>query len=204
MLENRVHKVDDERFVRELIEANPWATLVSQTDAGIVASHYPILLDDSPELAILTHVGRPDDRLHGFGEQEMMVIVEGPNGYISPSWYGPKARFVPTWNFTAAHCYGVPQVLSAEQNVRVLSRLVWHFERRVEHPVALDAETAAALGPHTVGIRLPVTRFIAKRKLSADKDPVSRRQVLEALRRPGPYAHAQLADQMERALAAGE
>jgi hypothetical protein len=35
--------------------------------------------------------------------------------------------------------------------------------------------------------------------LSQDKDPVSRRQVMAALRGPGPYQHVRLADDMERA-----
>ena len=198
---NPHHACEDPEFVRELIAANPWAMLVSVTDGYAVASHYPILLDDGTDaLSIVTHVGRPDERIHEFGDGEMLVVVQGRHGYISPSWYAPGATRAPTWNFSVAHCYGVPQVLSPEENLRVLTRLVDHFERDVEHPVALDAETGARLAPGTVGIRVPITRFECKRKLSQDKDPVSRRQVIAALRAPGPYSHPQLADEMEREL----
>jgi transcriptional regulator len=198
---NPIHACDDPEFVRELIAANPWATLVSVTGGRPVASHYPVLLDDSTdELAIVTHVGRPDERIHEFGDREMLVIVQGRQGYISPSWYAPGDTRAPTWNFSVAHCYGVPEILTPEENLRVLTRLVDHFERRVEHPVALDAETAARLSPGTVGIRVPISRFDCKRKLSQDKDPASRRQVIAALRAPGPYAHPGLADEMEREL----
>jgi transcriptional regulator len=198
---NPHHVCEDPEFVRELIAANPWATLVSVTDDRPVASHYPVLLDDSTDdLAIVTHVGRPDERIHKFGDGEMLVIVQGRHGYISPSWYAPGATRAPTWNFSVAHCYGVPEVLSPEANLRVLTRLVDHFERRVEHPVAPDAETGARLSPGTVGIRVPITRFECKRKLSQDKDPISRRQVIAALRASGPYSHPQLADEMEREL----
>jgi transcriptional regulator len=198
---NPHHACEDPEFVRELIAANPWATLVSVNDGRPVASHYPILLDDSTDdLAIVTHVGRPDERIHEFGDGEMLVIVQGRHGYISPSWYAPGATRAPTWNFSVAHCYGVPEVLSIQENLRVLTRLVDHFERGVEHPVALDVETGARLSPGTVGIRVAITRFECKRKLSQDKDPVSRRQVIAALRAPGPYSHPQLADEMEREL----
>ena len=198
MRHNPFHEVDDPEVVRGLIRSYPWGTLVSYSDGELVASHYPILLDDATdELAVLTHVGRPDERFHGFGDAEMLLIVQGAHGYISPSWYAPGAVRAPTWNFTVAHCYGVPQVLDPEDNVRVLARLMETFERRVERPMLLDDETAARLGPGTVGIRLPITRFRCKRKLSLDKDPVSRRQVIEQLRRPGPYHHPQLADDME-------
>jgi len=201
MRPNPIHACEDPGFVRELIAANPWATLVSVNDGRPVASHYPILLDDTSDaLAIVTHVGRPDERVHEFGAAEMLVIVQGRHGYISPSWYAPGATRAPTWNFSVAHCYGVPEVLSPEENLRVLTRLVDHFERRVQHPVALDDETGARLSPGTVGIRVPITRFECKRKLSQDKDPVSRRQVIAALRAPGSYSHPQLADEMEQEL----
>lgn len=195
------HASDDPADVRALIVANPWATLVSEHDGHLVASHYPILLDDrSHELAIVTHVGRPDDQVHGFGDAEMLVIVQGRHGYISPSWYAPGATRAPTWNFSVAHCYGVPEILDPGENLRVLTRLVQRFEARVDHPVALDAETGARLAPGTVGIRVAITRFTCKRKLSQDKDPVSQRQVIAALRAAGPYSHPELADEMEREL----
>jgi transcriptional regulator len=195
------HAVSDEAVVRRLIAENPWATLVSANGGELVASHYPVLLDDrSDELAVVTHVGQPDDVVHGFGDREVMLIVAGPHGYISPSWYAPGAVRAPTWNFSVAHCYGTPQILEASENVAVLTRLVAHFERHVEEPMWLDAETADRLAPGTVGIRLPITRFLCKVKMSADKDRDTQGRVLARLRGSGPYASPALADEMQRAL----
>lgn len=189
-------------MVRALIRENPWATLVSENEGALVASHYPILLDEAAEgLAVFTHVGRPDEEIHGFGSREVMVIVQGRHGYISPSWYAPGATRAPTWNFSAAHCYGVPEVLDEAANLRALALLVEHFERHVAEPMLLDPEWAAPVAKGTVGIRLPITRFECKVKMSQDKDPVTQRQVIAALRAPGPYSHPRLADDMERALA---
>lgn len=203
MRENPHHTVTDEKVVRALISENPWGTLVSHTDAGIVASHYPVLLDQRNPLAIVTHVGRPDEEIHRLGQGELLLIVAGPHGYISPSWYSQEATPVPTWNFTVAHCYGTPEVLEPEDNLRVLERLVNHFERHVEQPVALDLQVGARLAAGTVGIRLPISRFICKVKMSQDKDPQSRHQVLDALGSPGPYGNPALAEQMRRALGIG-
>jgi transcriptional regulator len=199
---NPAHAETDEAVVRDLIDANPWATLISRGAADtLVASHYPVLLDpDADGLAVVTHVGRPDERVHGLGDGEILLIVAGPHGYISPSWYTPEATRAPTWNFSVAHCYGVPQILSAEDNVATLARLVAHFERHVDRPVWLEPEVAARLAPGTVGIRLPISRFVCKVKMSQDKDPQSQRQVLQALRAPGPYANPTLAEAMTRAL----
>lgn len=201
MRHNPQHAVTDEAVVRRLIDENPWATIVSRGPEGLVASHYPVLLDPGSDgLAIVTHVGRPDEEVHSFGDEEVLVIVAGPHGYISPSWYSEEGVAAPTWNFSVVHLHGVPEVLGAEENLRVLTRLVDHFERRVEEPVPLDQEFGARLARGTVGLRIPVTRFVCKVKMSQDKDPESRAGVLDALRGDGPYASPQLADDMERAL----
>jgi len=199
---NPLHATEDPEVVRRLIGENPWGILVSSNNGGLVASHYPILLDDEAEgLSILTHVGRPDEVNHGFGDREILLIIQGRNnGYISPSWYAPGAIRAPTWNFSAVHCYGVPQLLDAEENLAVLGRLVAHFECHVEEPMLLDPDWGRPVSQGTLGIRLPITRFICKVKMSQDKDPVSQRQVMAALRAPGPYRNPELADDMERAL----
>jgi hypothetical protein len=90
----------------------------------------------------------------------------------------------------------VPQLLDAERNLQVLGKLVEHFEREVEAPMLLDPDYARPIARGTVGIRLPISRFICKVKMSQDKDPVTQRQVIDALRRPGPYQHPALADEM--------
>ncbi len=200
MRPNPLHASEDPEVVRQLIKENPWCTLVSSNDGRLVASHYPVLVDDdAPGLTLVTHVGRPDERVHGLGEGEIMVIVQGRHGYVSPSWYAPGATRAPTWNFSAAHCYGVPELLDEQENLRVLTRLVEHFERHVESPMLLDPEWAAPVARGTVGIRVPITRFICKVKMSQDKDPVTQRQVIEALEAPGPYSNPDLAADMRRA-----
>jgi transcriptional regulator len=197
---NPAYACSDPEVVRELIGANPWAVLVSE-NGGLVASHYPVLLDPEAEgLEVLTHLGKPDDELHGIGEGELLVIVQGEHGYVSPSWYAPGATRAPTWNFSVAHLYGTPEVLSEEENLATLARLVERFEREVEEPMFLEREWATPFARGTVGIRLRVERFVCKRKLSQDKDPVSRRNVVERLREPGPYHHPALADEVEREL----
>jgi transcriptional regulator len=196
---NPHHANTEPEVLRQLIRENPWGILVSNNATELVASHYPILLDeDSEELAVVTHVGRPDERIHDFGEHEVLLIIQGRHGYISPSWYAPGATRAPTWNFSAAHCYGIPQVLDADQNLAVLAKLVEHFEQHVEHPMLLDPEWARPVARGTVGIRLPITRFVTKIKMSQDKDPVTQQNVLEALRAPGPYSDPALAGDMER------
>jgi transcriptional regulator len=202
MRPNPIHASEDPEVVRQLIRENPWGTLVSNNAGQLVASHYPLLLDeDSADLAVLTHVGRPDERIHGFGDQEIMVIVQGRHGYISPSWYEAGTTPAPTWNFSVAHCYGVPEILDVDENLRTLARLVEHFERPLDRPQFLDVEWGAQLAKGTVGLRIPIAHFVCKIKLSHDKSRANQLRVIAALRAPGPYHHPALADDMERSLA---
>lgn len=205
MRPNPRYEVDDPEVVRRLISEHPWAILVSRRDDDIVASHAAIVLDEgSPDLAVCTHLGRPDETLHDFGQREVLLIVQGRHGYISPSWYVPGSTPAPTWNFSVAHCYGIPEILDEEANLAALGRLVARFERGVEHPMYLDPEWGRPVARGTVGIRIPITRFVCKIKMSQEKDPVSQRQVIASLRDPGPYANPGLADDMERALTRSE
>jgi transcriptional regulator len=191
----------DEQEVKRLIRENPWATYVSSTTNGMVASHYPTLLDEDAEgIVIVTHFGRPDDELHEVGEREMLVIVQGPHGYVSPGWYAP-GDIVPTWNHVTAHLYGVPEILSEEENFQVLDRLTDHFEGRMPHPHSLseDPEGTRRLALGTVGLRLRVTRFDARLKLSQNKSPEVRETIKGGLRdADGPYTQPALADEMDR------
>jgi len=206
MRQNPSFAMTDVGELRRLIDANPWMTLVSATDAGLVASHYAVLLDDEREdLTIVGHVGRPDDLIHGLGDRELLVVVQGPHGYISPGWYGDGPN-VPTWNFVSAHLTGIPEILTAEENLRVLDRLVARFESGRPEPRLLweppnDPDYVTKLERGTVGFRLTPTKVVAKRKLSQNRpDEVVETMIAELTTGAGPYADPRLAGEMQRAL----
>ena len=188
--------------VKRLIRENPWATIVSNTAKGIVASHYPVVLEeDADGISIVSHVGRPDERAHELGEHEVLIIIAGAHGYISPGWY-ENTEFVPTWNHATAHLYGTPEILSDEENFEVLGNLVDYFEKRLPDPVSLtiDEEAARRIATGTVGIRIRVTRFDARLKLSQNKSPEVIERIISALEADGPYASQPLADEMRRSI----
>jgi transcriptional regulator len=192
--------VTDPEEIKRLIRENPWATIVSHTATGLVASHYPVILEEDAEgISIVSHVGRPDEQLHELGQHEVLVIIQGPHGYISPGWYD-AGDFVPTWNHVTAHLYGTPEILSDDENFRVLDGLVDHFERRMPAPVHLDIDEAAArrIAKGTVGLRLVVTRFDARLKLSQNKSPEVVDRIIDELDSGDNYSSPELAAEMRR------
>ena len=158
--------------VKRVIRGNAWATFVTNTSKGLVASHYPVILDESreDEIVIVSHFGRPDDELHELGQHEVLVIIQGPHDYVSSSLY-EQEDFVPTWNHVTAHLYGNPEVLSDDENFVMLSKLTDHFEQHFEGGRSLseDEEKARQTAKGTVGLRMVVTRFDARAKLSQNK-----------------------------------
>lgn len=196
--------LDDRDEIRRVIRENPWMTIVSSPpERGIVASHYAFLLDEAAstgdEIVLIGHVGRPDEMLHALGTHEVLIIVQGPHGYISPSWYAP-GDIIPTWNHVTAHLYGTPELLTDEQNLQALVELTDHFEQRVVNPrgLHLDPEYSRRIARGTVGIRVRVTKIDARAKLSQNKPPEVVDTIVAALAGDGPYSHAELAREMRR------
>lgn len=194
--------LDDETEIKRLVRENPWAAYVSNPEGGMVASHYPTLLDeDADGIVLLTHFGRPDEKLHDVSAgREMLVIVQGAHGYVSPSWYEDPADMVPTWNHVTAHLYGVAEVLSEDDNLEVLGRLVDHFEHGMPgaRSLQIDPQTARRLAKGTAGIRVRVTRVEARKKLSQNRIDSDRDAVIEHLSGDGRYSHPGLAAEMVR------
>ena len=203
MRENPHYALEETDAIAELVRENPWTTFVSHVEgAGLIASHYPVLLDEEAYgagrgIVLLSHMGRPDEEKHELGDHEMLAIVQGPHGYISPSWYGYRPN-VPTWNFSVAHLTGTVEVLSDADNLETLDWLVEHFEKDLPDPHLLHAtkensDYAKRIVHGTVGFRVHVTSIEAKEKMNQDKPAASIRTIVAELRAPGPHHNPRLA-----------
>lgn len=136
--------------VKRLIRNHPWATFVSATSPGLVASPYSVLLEERcDDIAVYSHFGQPDDAQHELGQHPVLVIVQGPHDYASPSWYA-SGELVGTWNHVTAHLYGTPQILSAQENPEALCP-------------ATSTPRQYALGPKPTGSPCPLAAASGRR-----------------------------------------
>lgn len=203
MIHTSDYELRDVARVRDLVREHGWATLVTHTDDGLVASHVPVLLEETEELSILSHLGRPDEVQHQLdGTRESLLIVEGPYGYVSPGWYG-YAPAIPTWNYVAVHLHGVAELLGPEESYAVMGATVDHYEAVMPEPVRMpDVDGyARPVARGAVGFRLRVTRWQGKSKLSQDKPRAVAERVVQALGTDPHYANPALADEMRAELA---
>ncbi len=96
---------------------------------GILAAHIPFIVEKGVMAAHMVR-SNPLARHLGGGPAAALMIVSGPDGYISPDWYGEPDR-VPTWNYVAVHLRGQLRLID-EAGLRAhLDRLAANFEARL-------------------------------------------------------------------------
>jgi transcriptional regulator len=208
--------LSDPEEIGKIIRSHDFGLLVTAAGGSPAATHLPFLLDDSggPQGRLLGHMARPNrqwrdfDALDGDGKGgaeatgEALVVFQGPHSYISPAWYGPEARAVPTWNYVAVHVYGRPRIIrEADQILALLRRMVETQEAGFEAPWSLDSLDSGfveALMRGIVCFEIPIDRIEAKAKLSQNKDPEMQRSLAAALSEEGGMA-PDLAKLMEKA-----
>ncbi len=119
-----------------LLARNPFVTLVTTADAAPMVSHVPVLYSRTGAAVLIEgHWARANPQAPHSGRA--LVIVHGPQAYISPGWYADKetASRVPTWNYAVAHLHGT---LHPSQDESLLASIVDRLSRQHESAVGSD------------------------------------------------------------------
>ena len=187
---------DDPAALRALVDAQPFATLVTTGPAGMEASHLPLYFKQAdgaaPQGYLIGHLARPNGQakalLEGTTEAEALAIFHGPQAYVSPSWYPSKrehGKVVPTWNYVAVHAYGLVRAFTeAERLWEVVRTLTERHEQGFDLPWSVDdapAEFTQKLLKAIVGVEIALTRLEGKWKLSQNRPEADRLGVIEGL-----------------------
>jgi transcriptional regulator len=175
----------DADALRELLRDTVVGQLVTATEQGPLATLLPWVVD-LDEGALLGHVSRPNPQWQTTWLGQALVIAEGPNGYVSPSWYASKSehgRVVPTWNYVALHVCGELVVHDdpawVEQLVR---RLTDRHEKDRATPWTVDDAPQDYINGQLrgiVGIELRIDRIEASAKMSQNKSEADAAGVID-------------------------
>jgi len=180
--------------LHELIRLHPLGTLVTCGPGGLNANHVPFEYDPQPAPlgTLRAHVARANPVWREAGAVEPLVIFQGPQAYITPSWYQTKqqtGKVVPTFNYLVVHAYGRLRAIEDSAWLHdFVARLTARFEAPRAQPWAVtDApeDFIAAQLRAIVGIELSLTRLIGKWKTSQNRPAVDRAGVIEGLRASG-------------------
>lgn len=197
--------------LQSLMRQYPLSTIVTQSNGELNANHIPLLFSvASAPLGILQgHVARANPILNDLSQaQEVLIIFQGPDAYISPSWYEEKTlsgKVVPTWNYLAVHVFGSISIHDDPD------WLLGHLEKLTsEHESGFPAPWQVGDAPSDyftrmlrgiVGIEIAINRVVGKWKLSQNKTQSDQQAIATGLQeqaRPNGAAVAQImADAMK-------
>ncbi len=107
-----------------------FGTLAINGTNGPLLSHIPFLLSEDGRSADLHLVRSNPISRAVITATKATIAVNGPDGYISPDWYGADDQ-VPTWNYVVVHLSGQLTPLPDHGLPDLLERLSKHFEERL-------------------------------------------------------------------------
>lgn len=153
---------------------------------GPLASHIPFVMSaDGGTLAAHVVRSNPIWRALRAGPAPALVAVTGPDGYVSPDWYGVEDQ-VPTWNYVAVHLRGEVRLapedglrahlddLSAAFETRLAPKPVWRAEK-------MDAQALARMMRMIAPVAMTVESVDGTWKLSQNKPDDVRLRASEAV-----------------------
>ncbi len=180
--EARARHID---FVRD----RAFGVLAVSTPEAPLLSHVPFLLSEDAEWADL-HLVRSNPIVRALKQpQSARIAVSGPDGYISPDWYGVDDQ-VPTWNYVAVHLTGVLEMRPVEELRGLLDRQAADFENRLlpKPPWLASKMTPDALDRMMrmiVPCRLTVSDIDGTWKLNQNKPDVARQRAADHVQSAG-------------------
>ena len=177
--------------MQDLMEAQPFATLVTMGTSGLVATHLPLVLHrDQGRYGLLRgHISRANQQWREFSpEVQALVIFAGPHHYITPSWYEEKTKtgkVVPTWNYVVVHAYArLTVVEDSAWLLEHLNTLTNVHESTFATPWKVSdapADYVASMMKGIVGLELAMERLEGKWKVSQNRSEADRAQVAAGL-----------------------
>jgi transcriptional regulator len=160
----------DRDVAARLVREHPFASLISNDDAGVpFVTHLPLHLEDREgQFFLLGHCARPNPHWRFLQERPTaLVTFLGPHAYQSPRIYPDLAR-VPSWNYLAVHCTAAATLIEdAPGKTRLLNKLIGdHEPAYAEQLRGLGDEYAHKMFAGIVGFELRVVALECKLKLN--------------------------------------
>jgi transcriptional regulator len=191
---NQAFRWEDRPAMRELVAAIGFGTLFAATPDGPRVAHVPVVWDGDDRL--LFHLARGNALTKHLAGATALFTVLGPDGYVSPDWYGLDRNQVPTWNYLAVELEGAVERLDREGLVAQLDSLAAAQETRLAPKPAwtrdkMDAPAFEALLRGITGFAMTVQAWRGTAKLGQNKPTAARVAAADAMAAAGRPAIAE-------------
>jgi transcriptional regulator len=181
------HEEQRVEVLHALIRSHPLATWITLVDGELVANQVPFLLDES-RAVLLAHVARANPVWKNAASHPSLLVFQGPQAYITPSWYPSKHQHgmaVPTWNYVVVQARGRARVIedrdwllkhvgAMTDTQEAAQTLPWKVS---DAPADFIARMLGAI----VGIEIPIESLTGKWKVSQNRTAPDRLGVVTGL-----------------------
>ena len=164
--------------------------VAAEAEGAPLISHIPFLLSEDGSVAEFHLVrSNPIARALLCAPLQARLAVVGPQGYVSPDWYG-VADQVPTWNYVAVHLVGEIALCPGDELRDLLDRQSALFEDRLlpKTPWKTDKMTPDLLDKmmrQIVACRMRVDQVDGTWKLNQNKTDEARLRAADRIAATG-------------------
>ena len=178
-----------------LIQSQPFGLLISSGTQGLLANAIPFLLQQTlGSLGTLeAHMARANDQWRDIDGQQVLVVFQGLQAYVSPSFYETKretGKVVPTWNYAMVQVRGIARLRTdsawLDKQIQALA---------TQHEMGRTPSWAVSDAPRTyiesqlrgiVGMEIEIAAIEGKWKVSQNRPESDRRGVADGLSQSNP------------------
>ncbi len=195
MYQPPLHREDRLDVQHRLIESHPLGLLISNGPEGILANSIPFLLQRplGPLGTLQAHMARANPQWQTLDGQPVLVVFQGPQSYVSPSFYATKqetGKVVPTWNYAMVQARGVARLITDTSWLdRQIDALTRTHESHRSKPWAVDDTPRAFIETQLrgiVGLEIEIATIEGKWKVSQNRPEADRRGVAAGLAEDAP------------------
>jgi transcriptional regulator len=188
----------------DLIRTYPLGLLISSGSDGLSATPLPFhLVSDSPAFGTLQgHFARANPHWKSLDGQEVLVVFQGTQGYVTPSWYPSKAehgKVVPTWNYTMVQARGPVRVIDDKTWLKQLvTQLTDNQESSRSNPWHVRDAPADYIESQLhsiIGIEIQIRHIEGKWKVSQNRPAADQAGVAEGFSAEGQQLMSELVKQ---------
>lgn len=193
---NSVFRHGDRALLETLLEEIGFGMVFAQTPDGPRVAHVPLLY--TGDGAVQFHLARGNALTKHLDGATALVLVNGPDGYVSPRWYPDGGTDqVPTWNYVALELEGRVRKMDEDGLLGQITAISDKHEARVAEgqPWTMDKLSEprrVGLVKAIVGFEMEVQAWRETLKLSQNKGAEDRAALADAMEAEGSVAIAHM------------
>ena len=199
-------ELSDVDQILDFVAEHPLAQFISVVEDKVRATAAPLIFEREARESGRTryefygHIARRNPQSASvMASQDAVVLLQGPDAYISPRW-NVATPVLPTWSYVTVQLRGRFEPVTGLKETRaLLERTVEHFERRAGTDWALEnapPELVGNLIHHIVAFHFIAWEMQGIARLSQNRTEADRQGIVTGLFNRGDPGSLQIAELM--------